>query len=398
MSPSLLIFYALGTTLGAGIYVVIGEIIGAAGAWAPLSFVLASFVAALTGASFAELSGRAPSSGGPVAWAAKAFGEGWLPITVGWGIVASGIVSAATIATGFVSYANVFVDWPKQWVLPILIGLPTLVAAIGIKQSAWLMAAMTTAGMIGIAIILGMTAGKIVDWPGIVSKIEPSLMSSAALSGILLGGFLAFYAFIGFEDIAHLGDEVKDVERAIPRAIFITLLVSLGLYVAVALAAVSSLPVAQLAESKTPLVDLLEGSKALASVVAALSLVTIADGLLAQLIMASRTIHDLGERRGGAPAAISNVWARTKTPVVATILCGSAVLGLAMFFPTGALAAGTSMIVLAIFAIANFALIRLKRIEKAPKKAFNAPGWVPYAGAFSCAGFIAAQLVVGGFG
>ena len=81
--PSLLMLYALGTTLGAGIYVVIGEIIGAAGQWAPLSFALAGLVAGLTGASFAELSARCPSSGGPVAWIDLAFGRNWPAIAIG---------------------------------------------------------------------------------------------------------------------------------------------------------------------------------------------------------------------------------------------------------------------------------------------------------------------------
>lgn len=392
VSPGLLILYALGTTLGAGIYVLIGEIIGAAGAWAPLSFVLASLVAALTGASFAELTGRVPSSGGPVAWSAEAFGEGWLPIAIGWGIVASGVVSAATVATGFVSYAGVFIDWSKWWILPILVGVPTFVASVGIKQSAWFMAAMTLAGMVGLLIILTMTAGNIPDWPQVVQHETKPFGSGAMLSGILLGGFMAFYAFIGFEDIAHLAEEVKDVERSIPRAIFVTLIISLTLYISVALAAITTLPIAELAESQTPLVDMLGDAGIVVSVVVVLSLITIADGLLAQIIMASRTIHDLGERRKGAPAAISKLSSRTQTPVTATVLCGSAVLTLALLFPTGKLASITSGIVLTVFATANVALIVLKRRNKTPEHAFCAPVWVPYAGSISCLGLLLAQF------
>jgi APA family basic amino acid/polyamine antiporter len=103
LSPPLLILVALGTTLGAGIYVVIGEIIGSAGYWTPISFLAACVVALFSGASFAELAGRNPSAGGPVAWADDAFGKHWLSVAVGWGIIAVGIASAATISTGFVS-------------------------------------------------------------------------------------------------------------------------------------------------------------------------------------------------------------------------------------------------------------------------------------------------------
>ena len=392
ISPGQLILYGLGTTLGAGVYVVIGEIIGASGAWAPLSFALASLVAALTGASFAELTGRAPSSGGPVAWVAEAFGEGWMPIAVGWGIVAAGVVSAATVATGFVSYLGVFVDWSKWWILPVLVGVPTIVASVGIKQSAWFMAATTLAGLAGIVIILVMTAGNIPDWPKVIERENIAFGSGAMLSGILLGGFLAFYAFIGFEDIAHLAEEVKDVERSIPCAIFVTLIVSMAIYVTVALAAVTTLPIAALAESSTPLVDMLGDAGIAIPIVVLLSLMTIADGLLAQIIMASRTIHDLGERRKGAPAIISKISARTKTPVVATVICGGGVVTLALFYPTGTLASITSGIVLSVFVIANFALIVLKRRNAAPKKVFHAPIWVPYAGAISSLGLLAVQI------
>lgn len=397
MSPGLLILYALGTTLGAGIFVVIGEIIGVSGVWAPVSFALASLVAGLTGASFAELAGRIPSSGGPVAWATEAFGKGWLPIAIGWAIIAAGVVSAATIATGFVAYAGVFVDFSKGWMLSVLVGGITLIAASGIKQSAWFMATMSTAGLIGLAIVLALTAQNIPDWPRLVAEEGASFTSGGVASGILLGGFLAFYAFIGFEDIVHLGEEVKDVEKSIPLAISITLAVSLILYVLVATAAVTTLPVGRLAEAEAPLIEMLgEAPAAVAAAVAVLSLVTIGDGLLAQLIMASRTIFDLGERRNGAPAAISQVSERTHTPVVATLLGGATILALALFFPTGTLASGTSAIVLAVFAAANIALILLKRRKATPTGVFDAPVWVPYAGLTTCLGLLAAQLTTGG--
>jgi beta-glucosidase len=76
----------------------------------------------------------------------------------------------------------------------------------------------------------------------------------------MLGAFLAFYAFIGFEDLAHLGDEAQDAVRSIPRAIFFTLGVSLLLYLLVSAAAVATLPAERLAESRAPLVDLVRGS------------------------------------------------------------------------------------------------------------------------------------------
>lgn len=215
---------------------------------------------------------------------------------------------------------------------------------------------------------------------------------------MFIGAFLAFYAFIGFEDIVHLGDEAKDARSAVPRAIFITLTVAFLFYILIATTAVSTLPPATLAESRAPLVDVVEATGMSGTIVGILSLTTIGDGLLAQIIMVSRTIYDLGKRRGGAPDLLAHVSRRTKTPIIATVLVGVTILGLALFFPTRTLAAATSSIILVVFAIANVALIRMKRRGKVPRGAFQAPGWIPYFGVLTCLILLIAQLFIGGDG
>lgn len=396
LSPPLLILVALGTTLGAGIYVVIGEIIGAAGYWAPVSFLAACVVAGFTGASFAELSGRIPSSGGPVAWADAAFGRRWLAIGVGWAIILTGIASGATVSTGFVSYVGEFVDWPKWWVLPVLVGIPTLIAVIGVKQSAWFMGATTIAGIVGLLIVLWQAGGNIPEWPQLLQRPETQFGKGGIVMGVMLGAFLAFYAFIGFEDIAHLGEETKIAHRTVPIAIFVTLGVALIFYFLISVTAVSTLPPERLAQSKVPLVDVVEAAGFNGLVIGVLGLVTIADGLFAQIIMVSRTIYDLGRSRGGAPKTLAALSSRTRTPVLATILVGGAILLLALFFPTRTLAAGTSSIVLAVFTIANVSLIRLKAKGEAKKDVFQVPVLVPWIGAATCLLLLAVQPFVGG--
>ena len=86
---------------------------------------------------------------------------------------------------------------------------------------------------------------------------------------------------------------------------------------------------------------------------------------------------------------------RTRTPVVATLFCSAIILVLALFFPTKTLASGTSLIVLAVFAIANLALIMLKRRGDPPGRGFRAPVWIPYLGAASCALLACAALLTG---
>jgi APA family basic amino acid/polyamine antiporter len=395
LSPALLILVALGTTLGAGIYVVIGEIIGSAGYWAPVSFLAACIVALITGASFAELAGRNPSAGGPVAWADDAFGKKWLTIGVGWGIVAIGIASAATISTGFVSYIGEFTQWSKWWILPVVVGIPTAIAVAGVKESALVMALTTIAGLIGLLLVLWQAGGNIVEWPQKLASGEGGGKDGIAL-GIFIGAFLAFYAFIGFEDIVHLGEETRDAHRIVPIAIFATLGVALVFYLLIALAAVTTVAPQELAKSKVPLVDVVEATGMNGLVIGILGLITIADGLFAQLIMVSRTIYDLGERRNGAPKIISSLWKLTNTPAVATVLVGAAILTLALFFPTRTLASATSTVILIVFTIANVALIRLKRKQPKSKGRFQVPMFVPFLGAASCLALLAVQPFAGG--
>jgi APA family basic amino acid/polyamine antiporter len=395
LSPPLLILVALGTTLGAGIYVVIGEIVGSAGYWAPVSFLAACVVALFTGASFAELAGRNPSAGGPVAWANDAFGLKWLAIAVGWGIVTIGIVSAATLATGFVAYIGEFTQWSKWWILPVVVGIPTAIVVAGVKESAVVMALTTIAGIIGLLLVLWQAGGNIVEWPQKLASGEGGGESGIAL-GIFIGAFLAFYAFIGFEDIVHLGEETKDAHRTVPIAIFATLGVALAFYLLIALAAVTTVTPQELAQSKVPLVTVGEATGMNGLIIGILGLITIADGLFAQLIMVSRTVYDLGQRRNGAPEAIAALWRPTRTPAIATVLAGSIILALALFFPTRTLASATSTVILLVFAIANVALIRLKRKQPKSRSGFRVPMIVPWLGAASCLALLAVQPFAGG--
>lgn len=388
----LLALYGLGTILGAGIYVLIGEIAGKAGIYAPLTFLLASIVAAFTAFSFAELAVRLPRSGGPVAYISEAFGSRWLSIITGWMIAATGIVSAATITTGFAGYFQIFLSWPE---LPLMIGLVLLlggIAAVGMKGTAWFMAVTTVAGVSGLIIILVVTAGNFSELPGRLSE-APTLTSSSALNGILLGAFLAFYAFIGFEDIVHVSEETKNVRKAMPLAILFALIVSLFFYISVSMGTVLTLSAEVLADSKAPLVDVMKAQGYSGNILGALSLFIIVNGALAQIVMASRVLHDMGKHLNGVPSWLSRISRRTHTPLMATLLIVLIIILLVSLFPTEKLAQATSFIVLMVFALSNLALIHLKNRSPTPV-GFSVPIIVPYAGAILCILMIAGQFFV----
>ncbi|MGF1549273.1 MAG: APC family permease [Sphingomonadaceae bacterium] len=395
ISPPLLAMYGIGTVLGAGIYVVIGKIIGEAGALAPFAFLFAAAAAALTAFSYAELSVRVPQSGGSEAFVARAFDTRPVTLAVGWAVIATGLVSAATIATGFVGYLGVFMSVSKWWAVPAMVGVLTFVAAIGAKQSAWFMGATTAAGIVGLLIVNFAAFGNLADYP--------ARMSDAFASGggwtmpVLLGSFLAFYAFIGFEDLVTLAEEAKDADRALPLAIFCALGVSLVFYLVTAAVAVSTLDREALQTSAAPLVDVVRAEGRSGTLLGILSLAIIVNSALAQIIMGARVTYDLGERRRGAPSWLARLDPRTQTPLIATLAAGAVVTALALFFPTETLAKGTSFIIFGVFLVANAALLKIKHDEEEPPEDCPVyPTLVPLGGLLVSAALLVAQIMFGG--
>ncbi len=384
--------YGLGTVVGAGIYVVIGDIIGLAGALAPIAFLLASLAAGFTALSYAELCTRLPESGGSAAYVSAGFGSRLLTGLAGWGIVATGIVSAAAIVTGFVGYSNVFLSISKWWAVPILTATLTAFAVAGIRQSSWFMAITTIAGVCGLLWVVWYGWADLGDFPRQFASAwsEPG----KSLAGAMLpAAFLAFYAYVGFEDLVTLSEETKDQSTAMPRAIWFTLIASLLLYLLVSATAVSVLPADVLRESRAPLVDLVREKGGNGYLLGAVSLAMIVNGAMAQIVMAPRVVHDLSRRRNAAPDWLAKINEKTGTPVVATLLSGLAVAMLALFFPTEQLAGWTSYIILSVFAAANLALVRLKLRKSADQAAYTVPIAVPIAGAVISVGLIVGEIM-----
>lgn len=379
LSLPLITFYGLGTILGAGIYVLIGKIAGIAGLYAPLAFLIAAAVAALTGFSYAELTSRYPHAGGESIYVQQGFGIRTLSTLVGLLVATAGLVSAATITHGFVGYLGVFVELPAT---PVIIAVVLVLGGLaiwGILESAWAAAIATVIEISGLLLIIAVASPSLATLPARWPELLPSA-DAAAWSGIMLGAFVAFYAFIGFEDMANVAEEVQDATHNLPRAILFSLALATTLYLLVTLAAVLSLPPAQLAASAAPLALIFEHSTGYPpTLIAAISLFAVINGALIQIIMASRMLYGMSAA-GWLPGMLAQVSMRTGTPVVATIAAASGVLLFALALPLGALAKVTSTIVLVVFALVNLALIKIKRRDPAPSGARVYAGWIPWGG------------------
>ena len=126
--------YGLGVTIGAGIYVLIGAVAARSGMHAPLAFVVAALLMALSAASFAELAARLPVAAGEAAYAREAFHSDKLATAIGLLVVAIAIVSAAAISVGSVGYLAVFIALPSHILIAIVVLAMGAISAWGSKS------------------------------------------------------------------------------------------------------------------------------------------------------------------------------------------------------------------------------------------------------------------------
>lgn len=391
LSLPLITFYGLGTILGAGIYVLIGKVAGVAGMYAPIAFALAAVTAGLSAFTYMELCSRYPLAGGAAVYTQNGFGLRWLSILVGFLIVLSGLVSAATISKGFVGYFRVFMNLPEAVIVVGAVVALCLLAVWGIAQSVLAAAVATIIEVGGLILIIVVASPSIGTLPERLPDLIPP-MELIAWQGIFLGCFLAFYAFIGFEDMVNVAEEVKEPERNLPRGILLAIVISTFLYLAVSLAAVLALPLDELSASGAPLALMFERSTgASPKVMAAIGLFAVINGALIQIIMAARMLYGMS-REGWLPKGIGQISSTTQTPIVATVLVAAGVLVLALVLPLVTLAKVTSFAVLAVFALLGLALARMKRAGPPAAGVYTVPGWVPYASAVSAIALLGLQV------
>ncbi|MDB9969709.1 APC family permease [Porticoccaceae bacterium] len=396
----MLILYGLGTTIGGGIYALVGKVAARADMLAPLSFVAAAILSAFTALAFAELSSRYPKSAGEAVYVQQAFNKKSLTVAIGVLVVLNGCISAAALANGFVGYLQVFVPIP-EWIAIIAITATLgLLAIWGIGQSVITAAVITLIEIAGLILIVWVTRSDLATFPVRLNEFNPGLNSTMWL-GILSGSFLAFYAFIGFEDMVNVAEEVVDVKKNLPRAIIVTLVLTTLIYCLVTLAAVLAVSPQQLGQQGAPLTYIYASKTGSdATLISLISLLAIVNGALIQMIMASRVLYGMS-RQSLVPKQLhfmADINPRTQTPIKATLLVMFLVSILALSYAIESLAETTSLMILIIAVVVNTALVQIKLTteEQAESEGIRVPIVVPAIGltiSFSFAVMIAIDLL-----
>lgn len=374
------VLYGLGVTIGAGIYVLIGVAAARSGMLAPLAFLISALALAPVAAVFAELGTRLPVSASEAAYVEAAFGRRYLTLGVGLLVIATAIISAATISSGSAGYIAAFVDLPRVIIVAGVILLTGAIAGLAINQSVAIAGLMTVIEIGGLLVVI---AAGVLGGEGIVTRLAelpPAFAAPGALAGLAGTSLIAVFAFIGFEHLVNVAEEMRQPSRTLPRALFLTLAGATLLYALVAWVAVTAVPPDELARSPAPLALVFQRLTGMPlGVLGVVAIVATLNGIVVHMILISRVAYGMA-RQGNLPSALGRVSGVTQTPVLATATSVAVILALALAVPLSGLADLASRGTLLVFALVSAALIALKRRGPPPAGAFVCPVWVALAG------------------
>ena len=379
-----LFLFILGDVLGAGVYVLAGEIAGIAGGalWVPL--LVALLLALLTAGSYAELATKYPKAGGSSHYATRAFGP-FVGFLVGFCMLSAGIVSVGALALGFAGdYLAVFVELPTILVVVVFLGLLAALNARGISESLGANRVATIIEVSGLLLVIALGALVVIRGEGDLGRLtELGTPENGPLAAVLAGSVLAFYSYAGFETSANIAEETRDPARSYPRALFGALIVAGVIYALVGAATSAVVPTGELAGSSAPLAQVISAAGIVPPVVfSAIALVAVSNGALLAGIMSSRLAYGMAAD-GLLPAFLTRLLPRRRTPWPAIVVTTALSILLALTGTIDVLAGTMVLLLLVVFMAVNAAVLMLRR-DRVGHRHFRVPVFLPVGGLVSC--------------
>lgn len=395
------VMYGIGLILGAGIYVLIGDVAAISGNAMWISFLLAAAMASFTGLSYAELSSVFPKSAAEYVYVKESFGNNFLALIVGCLTIFVAITSAATVAIGFSGYLAVLL--PQYPPILYAVGLVLVLSFLnyyGIRESVWVNSIFTIVEVSGMLIIIsvGLSLGSFAE----TNYFEmPSIAydsDSVIISTILASTVLVFFAYYGFENISNISEETKNSTKTIPRAIIVSILVTTIIYVLVALTTVALVGWEELSNSNAPLA--LAASKALGTngtaILTVIALFATTNTVLMMLISGSRIIFGIAKYDKAIPSILAQVHTSRKTPWLATIFTMAFTVSTIILY-SGRLADVAAVSVFSIsivFALVNLSVIYLRLRQPNLKRPFMSPLKVKKLPILAVLGFVMTVVIM----
>jgi APA family basic amino acid/polyamine antiporter len=373
----------LGAIIGAGIFVIIGIAIGVAGPSVVLSIVISGIIAMLTGLNFAEIARHVAKEGGVYEYAKSSF-RPFAGFIGGWLWTFGNIIAISAVSLSFGGYADKLLSLSID---PLYFALASIAAfagvnLLGIKNSAKTITVFVVINIV--VLVFFVVAGLFSFNAANISNFMPN-----GMTGTLAGAAIIFFAFTGFSRITTISDEVKDPEKTIPRAIIISIVISVFLYAAVALVAVGMVPYTVLAKSSAPLSTAAQSlNVSLLLIVIAIGGVTATSGvILTGILGTSRVFFAMG-RDSELPKPLAYI-DRFATPSTAIITSSLLAVFFLLFVSFGAIVDSSNAAVLSSYFIINISAIylyfRLKKEKQQEKR------YMPFV---SVAGMLSILLLV----
>jgi len=381
----------IGAIIGTGIFVLIGVASGIAGPAVILSFIIAGFVALLTGLSTAELSSFIHESGGSYIYTTKAFGE-FPGFVVGWMKSFDYIVGASAVSVGFAAYLTYFVGIPATTSTLIVIATvwPLLLMLLnlkGIQEASWANNLLVALKILALMMFITVGAYALIT-SGDYSNYHPFFPTG--FSGVMSGAAIIFFAFIGFNTIAIMAEEIRDPEKNVPKAILFAFAVCSLVYIGVSIVAVGVVNWQLLGTSSAPLEFALKtvtDNIFILQFVAVSALFATTSVIMASIMGGSRALFAMA-RQGVLPKVLSTISHRN-VPAFTILLCGVIISGIVLL--TGAnlewLASLFNFGTLLTFIFINLSLLRLRKTMPGIRRPFKVPMY-PYTPVFAIIGCV----------
>ena len=344
---------SVGAIIGAGIFVVVGIAAGLAGPAMIVSILVAAGVSMITALSFAELSSWLPKEGGVYEFAHELLSP-YLGFITGWMWMLSNTFTGAAVSLGFAYYFTAIIPAiPAPWLAAALCLLFTYINYIGMRKSATLNNYLVVAklSILAFFIVFGLTHFK-------SGNLTPFVSSA---TGVLYATVFIFFAFGGFARVAVVAEEVKDPKRTVPRAIFLSLLISTVVYVLVGVVALGLVGSSGLSSSKSPLTHAIDatGASWASYVVSFGGLLATASVLLTSVLGVSRVVYSMA-RHGDLPRVFSAVRGSHGTPYFSVWLSGALMAALVLLIDLEKVVAVSTFSLLFYYGVANAAALRLR--------------------------------------
>ena len=399
-----LIFLGIGVIMGTGIFVLTGHAAAVnAGPSVAVSFAVAGLAAGFAGLCYAEMASMIPVSGSAYTYAYATMGE-LAAFLIGWDLILEYLVGAATVTVGWSGYLVALLKRTVGWTVPArwceaplswsensaglawtgsIINLPAVIFAVGItlllvagiRQSARVNTYVVLLKLGAVGLFLALAAPHVDP-----SNWQPFMPANAGsfgkfgVSGVLQGATMVFFAYIGFDAISTVAQETKRPQRDLPIGMMVSLAVCVVLYMAVSLVLTGIAHYSELSVPHPLAVGAARvGPQWLELVVEVGALSGLFSGALVMLMGQPRIFYAMA-RDGLFPAFAARLHPTRGTPVVTTLISGTACAVMGGLLPISVLGELTSIGTLFAFVLVSISVTIMRLTRPNAPRAFRVPG------------------------